>query len=82
MTPYDRWLNEDVTYIITDQERQAFTDTNAAFPFVDWTYRFIDGVGSNVKVEFVDRTRSGEFHLFIDLKNFGVLGPRYQELMH
>ncbi|MBI1789447.1 MAG: GWxTD domain-containing protein, partial [Acidobacteria bacterium] len=23
-TPYRKWLNEDVTYIITDEERQAF----------------------------------------------------------
>src|SRR6185312_6265435 len=24
MTPYRKWLNEDVAYIITDEERQAF----------------------------------------------------------
>ena len=139
-TPYRKWLNEDVAYIITDEERKAFkrlstdderekfieqfwlrrdptpdteeneykeehyrriayanerfasgipgwkTDrgriyivygppdeiddhssggtydrpieegggTTSTFPFVDWTYRYIEGVGSNIKIEFVD----------------------------
>jgi len=148
-TPYRKWLNEDVAYIITDEERKAFkrlstdderenfieafwlrrdptpdteeneykeehyrriayanerfasgipgwkTDrgriyivygppdeiedhssggtyerpfeegggTTSTFPFVDWTYRYIEGVGSNIKIEFVDQTMSGEFHM-------------------
>ncbi len=148
-TPYRKWLNEDVAYIITDEERKAFkrlstdderenfieqfwlrrdptpdteenefkeehyrriayanerfasgipgwkTDrgriyivygppdeiddhssggtydrpieegggTTSTFPFIDWTYRYIEGVGSNVKIEFVDPTMSGEFRM-------------------
>ncbi len=144
-TPYRKWLNEDVTYIITDEERKAWkrlstdderenfieqfwlrrdptpdteeneykeehyrriayandrfasgipgwkTDrgrmyimygppdeiddhssggtydrpieegggTTSTFPFIDWTYRYIEGVGSNIKIEFVDTTMSG-----------------------
>src|SRR5437016_9375833 len=27
-TPYKKWLNEDVTYIITDEERKAFKQLN------------------------------------------------------
>jgi GWxTD domain-containing protein len=151
-TPYRKWLNEDVTYIITDEERKAWkrlstdderenfieafwlrrdptpdteeneykeehyrriayanerfasgipgwkTDrgriyivygppdeiedhssggtydrpieegggTTSSFPFVDWTYRYIEGVGSNVKIEFVDTTMSGEFRMTMD----------------
>ncbi|MBV9771709.1 MAG: GWxTD domain-containing protein [Bryobacterales bacterium] len=151
-TPYRKWLNEDVAYIITDEERKAFkrlstddereqfieqfwlrrdptpdteeneykeehyrriayanerfasgipgwkTDrgriyivygppdeiddhssggtydrpieegggTTSSFPFVDWTYRYIEGVGSNIKIEFVDTTMSGEFHMSMD----------------
>jgi len=151
-TPYKKWLNEDVTYIITDEERKAWkrlstddereqfieqfwlrrdptpdteeneykeehyrriayanerfasgipgwkTDrgriyivygppdeiddhssggsydrpyeegggTTSTFPFVDWTYRYIEGVGSNVKIEFVDTTMSGEFRMTMD----------------
>jgi GWxTD domain-containing protein len=151
-TPYKKWLNEDVGYIITDEERKAFkrfstddereqfieqfwlrrdptpdteenefkeehyrriayanerfasgipgwkTDrgrmyivygppdeiedhssggtydrpieegggTTSTFPFVDWTYRYIEGVGSNIKIEFVDTTMSGEFRMSMD----------------
>jgi GWxTD domain-containing protein len=151
-TPYKKWLNEDVTYIITDEERKAWkrlstdderenfiesfwlrrdptpdteeneykeehyrriayanerfasgipgwkTDrgriyivygppdeiddhssggsydrpieegggTTSTFPFVDWTYRYIEGVGSNIKIEFVDPSMSGEFRMTMD----------------
>jgi len=151
-TPYKKWLNEDVTYIITDEERKAWkrlstdderenfiesfwlrrdptpdTEENeykeehyrriayanerfasgipgwksdrgriyivygppdetedhssggsydrpieegggqtSTFPFIDWTYRYIEGVGSNVKIEFVDTTMSGEFRMTMD----------------
>jgi GWxTD domain-containing protein len=151
-TPYKKWLNEDVTYIITDEERKAWkrlstdderenfieqfwlrrdptpdteeneykeehyrriayandrfasgipgwkTDrgrmyimygppdevddhssggtydrpieegggTTSTFPFIDWTYRYIEGVGSNIKIEFVDTTMSGEFRMSMD----------------
>jgi GWxTD domain-containing protein len=151
-TPYKKWLNEDVGYIITDEERKAFkrlstdderenfiesfwlrrdptpdteenefkeehyrriayanerfasgipgwkTDrgriyivygppdeiddhssggtydrpyeegggTTSTFPFIDWTYRYIEGVGSNVKIEFVDTSMSGEFRMTMD----------------
>ena len=148
-TPYRKWMNEDVVYIITDEEKKAFTHlatdeerenfieafwqrrdptpdteeneykeehyrriayanehfasgmpgwktdrgriyitfgppddiedhsaggtyerpyeegggTTSTYPFVDWTYRYIEGIGSNIKIEFVDPTMSGEFHM-------------------
>jgi GWxTD domain-containing protein len=148
-TPFRKWLNEDVTYIITDEERKAFkrlstdderetfmenfwlrrdptpdteenefkeehyrriayanehfasgipgwkTDrgriyivygpadeidshpsggtydrpieegggTTSTFPFEDWTYRYIEGIGNNIKIEFVDTTMTGEYHM-------------------
>ena len=151
-TPYRKWLNEDVTYIITDEERSAFlrlqtddereqfieqfwlrrdpspdtienefreehyrriayanehyasgipgwkTDrgriyitygppdeledhssggtymrpdaegggSTSTFPFQQWRYRYIDGIGNNVIIEFVDPTMSGEFHMTMD----------------
>ena len=40
--------------------------TTSTFPFVDWTYRYIEGVGSNIKIEFVDTTMSGEFRMTMD----------------
>jgi GWxTD domain-containing protein len=38
----------------------------AAFPFEQWRYRYIDGIGTNVILEFVDPTMTGEYHLTID----------------
>jgi GWxTD domain-containing protein len=37
-----------------------------AFPFETWRYRHIDDVGTNIVIEFVDRTMSGEYRLTID----------------
>ena len=151
-TPYRKWLNEDVGYIITDEERSAFTrlqtdeereqfienfwlrrdptpDTvenefreehyrriayanehyasgipgwktdrgriyitygppdeiddhssggsyerppeegggeTSTYPFQQWRYRYIDGIGTNIIIEFVDPTMSGEFRMTMD----------------
>ena len=151
-TPYRKWLNEDVTYIITDEERQAWkrlstddereqfieqfwlrrdptpdteenefkeehyrriayanehyasgipgwkTDrgrtyivygppdeieshpsggtyerpfeegggTTSTYPFEKWRYRYIDGIGNDINIEFVDTTMSGEYHMSMD----------------
>jgi GWxTD domain-containing protein len=35
-------------------------------PFEDWRYRFIDGIGNNVNLEFVDSDSSGELKLAMD----------------
>ncbi|HEV3331441.1 MAG TPA: GWxTD domain-containing protein, partial [Bryobacteraceae bacterium] len=151
-TPYRKWLNEDVAYIITDEERTTFkrlqTDDEreqfieqfwlrrdptpdtvenefkeehyrriqyandhfasgipgwkadrgriyitfgppderdehpsggtyerppeegggetTVYPFEDWRYRYIEGIGNDVKVEFVDTTMTGEYHMTMD----------------
>jgi GWxTD domain-containing protein len=151
-TPYKKWLNEEVGYIITDEERKAFkqlqtdderqqfieqfwlrrdpspdTEENeyreehyrriayandrfasgipgwktdrgriyieygppdeieshpsggtyerpyeegggstSTYPFEQWRYRYIDGVGTNIILEFVDTTMSGEYRLTMD----------------
>ena len=36
------------------------------FPFEAWLYRQIEGVGTNVSLEFVDRTGWGEFEMVAD----------------
>jgi len=38
----------------------------STYPFEDWTYRYIEGIGSNIKIEFVDTTMSGEYHIATD----------------
>lgn len=40
--------------------------TTSTYPFEDWRYRYIDGIGNNVVLEFVDPTMSGEYHLTMD----------------
>src|SRR5262252_9910176 len=151
-SPYKKWLNEEVTYIITDEERKAFkqlqtdeerqqfieqfwlrrdptpdteeneyreehyrriaytneqfasgwpgwkTDrgmiyikygppdereehptggtydrpieegggTTTTYPFEKWRFRYIDGVGTDVNIEFVDPTMTGEYHMTMD----------------
>jgi GWxTD domain-containing protein len=151
-TPYRKWLTEDVTYIITNEEKQAFlrlqtdeerdqfieqfwlrrdptpdtveneykeehyrriayanehyasgipgwkTDrgrfyimygppdeieshpaggtyerpidegggSTSTYPFEQWRYRYLEGIGTNVILEFVDPSESGEYHFTID----------------
>jgi GWxTD domain-containing protein len=151
-TPYKRWLNEEVVYIISDEERKAFQHLNtdeerenfieqfwlrrdptpdteenefreehyrriayanetfasgipgwktdrgmiyikfgppdereehasggfyerpieegggetSTFPFEKWRYRYLEGLGNDVNIEFVDTTMTGEFHMTQD----------------
>jgi GWxTD domain-containing protein len=151
-TPYKKWLNEDVVYIITDEEKTTFkrlatdeereqfieqfwlrrdptpdTEENefkeehyrriaysndhyasgipgwktdrgriyivygppdeieshpsggtyerpmeegggetSTYPFEQWRYRYIEGIGTNIIIEFVDPTMSGEYHMTMD----------------
>lgn len=151
-TPWRKWLNEDVSYIITDEERKAFKGLNtdeereqfveqfwlrrdpspdtmeneykeehyrriayanehyasgipgwktdrgrisimygpadeveshpsggsyqrpseegggqtSTFPFEQWRYRYIEGIGTNIIIEFVDPTMSGEYRMTMD----------------
>jgi len=38
----------------------------STYPFEVWTYRYIEGLGNNVEIEFVDPSLSGEYRLTID----------------
>ncbi len=152
MTPYKKWLEEDVAYIITDEEKKAFKQLNtdeerqefieqfwlrrdptpdtienefkeehyrriayanehyasgipgwktdrgriyimygpadeveshpsggayerpmdegggmtSTYPFEKWRYRYIEGIGTDVNIEFVDPTMTGEYHMTMD----------------
>ena len=35
------------------------------YPWEKWRYRYIDGIGTNIELEFVDRTLTGEYRLAI-----------------
>ncbi|HLW78416.1 MAG TPA: GWxTD domain-containing protein [Terriglobia bacterium] len=51
------------TYERPPEEGGGETST---FPFEDWRYRYIDGIGTNIILEFVDPSMSGEYHLTMD----------------
>src|SRR5579872_873545 len=36
------------------------------FPFEDWRYRYIEGIGNDVIIEFVDPTMTGEYRMTMD----------------
>ena len=40
--------------------------TTSTYPFEQWRYRYIEGIGTNIIIEFVDTTMSGEYHMTMD----------------
>ncbi|HUO14975.1 MAG TPA: GWxTD domain-containing protein [Verrucomicrobiae bacterium] len=38
----------------------------STFPFEDWRYRYIEGIGQEVIIEFVDPCMCGEYHMTMD----------------
>src|SRR5436309_12721213 len=40
--------------------------STSAFPFEQWSYRYIEGISSDVIIEFVDPTMSGEYRMTMD----------------
>lgn len=40
--------------------------TTSTFPFEKWRYRYIEGIGTDINLEFVDPTMTGEYRLTMD----------------
>jgi GWxTD domain-containing protein len=40
--------------------------TSSLYPFEQWRYRYLEGIGNDVVFEFVDHTKAGEYRLIID----------------
>jgi len=38
----------------------------STFPFEDWRYRYLEGIGQEVIIEFVDSCMCGDYHMTID----------------
>ena len=38
----------------------------STYPFEDWRYRYLEGVGQEIIIEFVDTCMCGEYHMTID----------------
>jgi GWxTD domain-containing protein len=51
------------SYTRTPEEGGGQTST---YPWETWRYRYIDGIGTNIELEFVDPTMTGEYHLTMD----------------
>ncbi len=51
------------TYQRPNEEGGGETST---FPFEDWRYRYLEGIGQEVMIEFVDTCMCGDFHMTLD----------------
>jgi GWxTD domain-containing protein len=40
--------------------------TTSTYPFEKWRYRYIEGIGANIEIEFVDTTMTGEYRMTMD----------------
>lgn len=40
--------------------------TTSTYPFEKWRYRYIDGIGTDINIEFVDPTMTGEYRMTMD----------------
>jgi GWxTD domain-containing protein len=40
--------------------------TTSTYPFEQWRYRWIEGIGTNIIIEFVDPTMTGEYRMTMD----------------
>jgi GWxTD domain-containing protein len=49
-----------------DRPAQEGGGQTSTYPFEQWRYRYLEGVGNDVILEFVDPSMSGEYHLTMD----------------
>jgi GWxTD domain-containing protein len=51
------------TYVRPNYEGGGTTST---YPFEVWRYRYLEGIGDDIELEFVDKTMSGEYRLALN----------------
>ena len=49
-----------------DRPQDEGGGTTSTFPFETWRYRYLEGIGQEIIMEFVDTCMCGEYHLTID----------------
>ncbi len=49
-----------------DRPMEEGGGTTSTYPFEDWRYRYLEGVGQQVIIEFVDSCMCGDYHMTID----------------
>jgi GWxTD domain-containing protein len=70
---------------VPDPNSLPYTGGNAdttmvTYPFEDWTYNYIPGVGSNIVLEFVDPSMTGEYHLTMNPCEKDALAQSNQDM--
>jgi len=63
--PPDDTENHDGGGIYTRPIEEGGGETST-FPFEIWHYRYLEGIGDNLDIEFVDSCQCGDFHMTID----------------
>jgi GWxTD domain-containing protein len=61
---------------IYDRPIEQGGGTTRTFPFEIWRYRYIEGIGNDVLMEFVDASMSGEYRMTIDPREKDALRQR------
>jgi len=49
-----------------DRPMEEGGGSTTTYPWEKWRYRYLEGMGNNVELEFVDPSGSGEYHLTMD----------------
>jgi GWxTD domain-containing protein len=49
-----------------DRPMEEGGGTTSTFPFETWHYRYLEGIGDNIDLEFVDSCQCNDYHLTID----------------
>jgi len=49
-----------------DRPMEEGGGTTSTFPFEDWRYRYIEGIGQEINIEFVDTCMCGDYHMTLD----------------
>jgi GWxTD domain-containing protein len=49
-----------------DRPMEEGGGTTSTFPFEDWRYRYLEGVGQEIIIEFVDTCMCGDYHMTMD----------------
>ena len=49
-----------------DRPMEEGGGSTSTYPWEKWRYRYLEGMGNNIELEFVDPSGSGEYHLTMD----------------
>lgn len=49
--------------------------STTTFPFEIWRYRYLEGIGKEIEIEFVDRCGCNEYHMSLDRTEKDALAP-------